>query len=159
MIRFWVRPLTPAHCEALSPHVSEEDRIDLLAADYSPETALEQALSEPGDAWAAGIEEDHILGAFGWTEAGAIWSMWRALTFSERKTLLQAAPRFIRAMVRDAKRPLGNLTYVGNERIIEWLNSTGCFTFLVDRRLTYGNREYVPFVTRPHLLAGTAAHV
>lgn len=146
---YWIHPLRQDHIEALAPHVSEADRLDLLAADYDPETALQQALLEPGEAWAAGSREGHILGAFGWTEAGAVWSMWRPLTRGEQRTILKLTPRLVRALVRDAGGiPLGNVTYVGNTQIIDWLKATNCFTFL-DSEFIWRERAYVPFFVKP----------
>jgi hypothetical protein len=149
-VNYWIRPLRPVHCENLAPHVSEEDRRDLLASDYSPETALQSALQEEGEAWAVGLgtDESHVLGAFGWTTRGAIWSMWRPLTLTERKHLLKLAPRFIEAMSADANRLLGNLVCVENEQIIAWLRATGCIT-LLDTHLTFNERDYVPFIVTP----------
>lgn len=155
---YWVRPLTAAHCEALAPHVSEDDRLDLAASDHSPEVALASGLREPGEAWACGIDEDHILGAFGWTTYGTVWSMWRPLTLGEKKDLLRLAPKFIRAMVADAGgRTLGNIVAADNRNVRDWLNATGCITFL-DTTLTWRDREYVPFIVTPHQ-SGASSHV
>lgn len=144
-----VVPLSPDLCDALAPHVSEEDRLDLIASGYSPQIALYSALLEPGEPWAVLGDGDHVLGAFGWTEAGTIWSMWRPLTIREKATLLKHAPQFIRAMVTDSgDLRLGNVVYEGNEGTIAWLRATKCFTFL-DSPLTYGNRTYVPFIVTP----------
>lgn len=146
-------PLTEEDGNNLAPHVSEAYRLDLAASGNNPVVALEHALEEPGQAWAVLDVEDasHVLGAFGWTEAGSIWSMWRLLTRTESKELLKLAPRFIAALVQDAGRQLGNIVWEGNGEVIRWLEATECFTLLVDRGLTYEDRRFIPFVTKPHL--------
>lgn len=149
MTHFWVERLTPEHCEALAPHVCEEDRRDLVAHDSDPHAALQSALRVPGEAWAAGLAEGgEVLGAFGWTSLGTIWSMWRPLTRCEARDALTWAPHFIQAMVEDAGMRLGNIVWEGNSQTIRWLEATNCFTFL-DKHLTLGNRSYVPFLTKP----------
>ena len=142
-------PLAPGHCADLAPTVCEADRLDLISHGFNPEAALETALGEPGEAWAVGYADGTVLGAFGWTEEGSIWSMWKNLTRGEQKRLLKLTPQVVRAMVEDAKRPLGNVVWEGNKRVISWLRASKCFTFLDTDPYVWEGRPYLPFFVKP----------
>lgn len=140
--------LAAHHCRRLAPEVCEPDRLDLIAHGADPASALESALSCPGEAWAVGYHDGPVLGAFGWTEEGSIWSMWRDLSRGEQKRLLKMTPQVIRAIAEDAQRPLSNVVWEGNRRVIAWLRASKCFTFL-DSRFIWEDRPYIPFFVKP----------
>lgn len=144
----WMKPLAKHHCTRLAPLVCEADRLDLIAHNSDPEAALETALKEPGEAWAVGYHDGPILGAFGWTEAGAVWSVWADLTRGEQRRLLRLTPEVVLAVAQDAKRPLGNVVWEGNTRVLSWLKASKCFTFL-DNHLLWEGRRYIPFFVKP----------
>ncbi|WP_420381678.1 hypothetical protein [Novosphingobium sp.] len=144
----WIAPLAKHHCQLLAPLVCEADRLDLIAHGSDAGAALATALQVPGGAWAAGYHDGPLWGAFGWTEEGSIWSMWRELTRGEQKRLLKLTPEVVRALAEDAGRPLGNVVWEGNSRVISWLKASKCFTFL-DNPFMFEDRPYMPFFVKP----------
>jgi hypothetical protein len=71
------------------------------------------------------------------------------LTRGEQKRLLKLTPQVIRAVVEDAKRPLSNVVWEGNKRVIAWLRASKCFTFLDKQSVIWEGRPYIPFFVKP----------
>jgi hypothetical protein len=134
----------------LGAQVREEDRRECL--DGNPWRALTHATQLGGDCWTAlrNGDPDDILGAYGWTDLGTIWSLWRKLTRAESLSVLTHTPLWVREMLRASGRAyLYNRVYAHNKSALAWLTLSKCFTISTDKELTEAGQVIHYFETRP----------
>lgn len=139
-------PLTEHYCRLLAPRVSEGDRQDCVVHDYDPEAALLAGLN--GGPCCAVLDGLEVIGAFGWTYEGTIWSLWAELSPEQVKWIMRYTAEMVRQIMRDAKRPLMNAVWEGNRHTISWLKRSHCFDFL-DTTLEYQDKVFLPFFVKP----------
>lgn len=137
-------PLTQHHVYSLAPRVRQADAADLWVHGANPHKALTLARQVPGDAWAV-MEGPVCIGAGGWTEAGAIWTLWADLSLSQYRKLSKVIVPWARIIAIRAKRPLGNVYLKGNRTTEHFLKSTGCIDIHHERALHFEGRDWVPF--------------
>lgn len=139
-----LRPLDGDYCRYLGPKLQASDIADLTLHHQCPDEALFSALSIPGQAYCV-RDGDTPIGAGGWTEEGAVWTLWTDLTISQSAALLRCCVPWARIMAIRAERPLHNVFLASNSITASWLEATRCVNILYNRPLTWHGREYIPF--------------
>ena len=129
----------------LGANLAESDRLECLSGD--PMAVLAGATTT-GQAWTA-LDGDRILGAYGYTDEGTIWSLWSELSREESMAVLLHTPLWVRTMLHESGREwLYNFVSVGNEQAIAWLKLSGCFD-VSDRVVTFSGMSARYFRTKP----------
>jgi hypothetical protein len=94
---------------------------------HGPIAALMLGTHKDGKAWTA-LHGDRLLGAFGWTAYGTIWSLWRDLTLGEAREVLRRTPQWVDSMVFQSGRQfLYNYVACDNVAALGWLRRSGSF--------------------------------
>jgi hypothetical protein len=85
----------------------------------------------------AAYRDDRCIGAWGYTPAGVIWSLWAPLSRKES------------AMVKHSTLPrLHNYVHAKNSRALKWLERSGCFSIdTCNPRLIGKGEEFYYFET------------
>ena len=144
----------------LGANLTESDRLECLSGD--PMSVLAGATTT-GQAWTAlrsrdGEDSPHegrILGAYGYTDEGTIWSLWSELSREESMAVLTHTPLWVRTMLHESGREwLYNWVSLANQKAIAWLKLSGCFD-VSDRVVTFSGMSAHYFRTKPkEVLAG-----
>lgn len=118
-------PLTYSDIFQFAPRV----RIgDLKETDGQAVHAMSFALRTKGEKWIVNDGPFNRVGAFGWTENGAIWSLWSDLTLGQAKQVFQETPKWVSHMVEASGRDfLENHVDQDNKMALRWLKASRCF--------------------------------
>jgi integrase len=138
--------LHAADIEDLASRIRETDRLDCAMHECDAGLALLDGLRK-GPCWAV-TWENQTIGALGWTYDGYIWSLWVDLTREQSKAIMARTRHMVRALVRDAARPLGNTVREDNLLTIAWLRASKCFDF-IGGPITHEGHRYLPFFAKP----------
>lgn len=118
-------------CAVLADVIRQED---LLECSGKPFDALLLGMRSGGDCWTCVAQpDDHVayprlLGAFGYTDHGTIWSLWRDLSTRESLAILRHTPLWVRTMLEASGREfLFNFVHVDNHPAVGWLHKSNCF--------------------------------
>ena len=145
-------PLTIQHAASLEPRVRKADRDDLKNHRAGAEYALALALTLPGEAWAIMWAEDNatpvVIGAGGWTEAGAVWTLWADLTLAQSKAMMRMIVPYARILAIRANRPLWNYYGMRNDATEKFLKATRCVDFTGDVSY-FSGRYWNKFMLKP----------
>lgn len=121
------RALTWGLCRQLGKRIRPEDARECELKGYTPEMAMFAGCGTTGEAFAA-MHGETPIGAFGWTEAGRIWSLWANLTLAEAKCVLGQTPKWVSRMVAVSGRTyLDNWVHADNRKALAWLRASRCF--------------------------------
>lgn len=130
-------PLTWECCFTLPLKLRE---IDLKETHGMPVDALAYAKrTDGGKSWEVRTDDHHrtLLGAFGFTGKGTIWSLWADLSLAQAREILDETAPWVDHMVFLSGREfLFNYVDVENRLAIKWLSLSGCFT--IDKLHAYG---------------------
>lgn len=144
-----VEPLTIKAGEELAPTLRHMDRLEVTAHGFTPKDALWFAAMNPSRSWAL-YGPDGIIGAFGYSTLGTIWSLFTLLTPKECVVITKETPRWVKAMVEDSGLPtLANAVATANLQAVRWLKSSGAFTLNEARGYSFGGLNWLPFQTKP----------
>lgn len=136
-----------AHASELCRKLAEADSLEVAAMGRTPENALAYATTIT-NSQAVIDTQGRTCGAFGWTPAGAIWSLWSPLTRPEIRQVIKHTPRLVRQMVEEHGGPLANFIWEGNHMGRHWLKASKCFN--VDSHLKeFGGKAFLYFQTKP----------
>lgn len=135
---------TDASSLALSPAEGAE----CVAVGLSPKIALLMGYLE-GPAWAVErTVSGSLVGCFGYTRTGVIWSLWGSLGRAERAQLAGETIPWVSAMVTAYGGRLSNHVSVDNKVARLWLHKTGCFEWADEPHLVAG-KPFLRFTTKP----------
>lgn len=127
-------PLHWDHCQELALKLPSSEKMECLANGYTIEQALAAGLLF-GMSWAVlrggpTVNLEDPVGAFGYTNQGAIWSLWGPLTFPEQRDILRMSRFWIPHLVELSGRPvLRNAVHQDNTKARAWLEATRCIGF------------------------------
>lgn len=149
-------PLGFTHCSLLAPHLRSGDRVECAVSEMTPLQSLRYGQAS-GPSWAVvegevptdGRSYPHVLGAGGYTHAGALWSYWRDLSARQSRALMKLTPEWMRG-IRDhaGDRQLGNLVWDCNGPALAWLRQSHCFHIDLDKRIVLGKYDFIPFTLK-----------
>jgi len=129
----------------LGANLSDSDRLECLSGD--PMSVLAGATTT-GQAWTA-LSPERILGAYGYTDEGTIWSLWAELSREESMAVLAHTPLWVRTLLHESGREwLYNWVSLANRPAIAWLKMSGCFD-VSDRIVTFSGISAHYFRTKP----------
>lgn len=126
------RPLSWDLIGHLAPRINKDDAGECKVSNLDPLQALSTG-AMVGPAWAVVRQDSGTpVGAFGFTPAGSIWSLWADLTMRESLEVLQGTPEWVHGMaavhhqsVRGER--LHNHVACSNKRALTWLRMSKCF--------------------------------
>lgn len=145
-----VVPLTWELAREFAPTVSIADAVECRRMGMSVEFALMTGIFEATiigcRAYAVVEDEKTVVGAFGTTHHGAIWSLWANLTRAQKLQVLQETPEWVATLKRfyrhHGRPPLGNLVDADNKQALDWIRHTGCFEIAETPDMRYGTPFY-----------------
>ncbi len=122
--------LTFAHCQELAAKMALSDQQECFLNGHSPEVALATATMVGYSRAVIRRRTRGCVGAFGFSPSyGTIWSLWAPLGLAESALVLRESRRWITKLQHMATpdKPLFNFVSADNERVLKWLDATGCF--------------------------------
>lgn len=122
--------LTFAHCQELAAKMSLADQQECLLNGHTPQVALATATMVGYSKAVIRRRTGGCVGAFGYSPSyGTIWSLWAPLGLTESALVLKESRGWIAKMQHKAgtEKALFNYVSAGNERVLKWLDATGCF--------------------------------
>lgn len=122
--------LTFAHCQQLAATMALSDQQECYLNGHSPEVALSTATMVGYSRAVIRRRTRTCVGAFGFSPSyGTIWSLWAPLGLSESALVLRESRGWITKLQQMAEtpKPLFNFVHEDNERVLKWLDATGCF--------------------------------
>lgn len=148
---FGAVPLTEDHIDHLSWQLREGDVVECHLMGMSPREALEQGMNTEGQSFAV-LHEDVPIGAIGWTQEGAVWSLWKDLTALQSRLILRVTPMWFKRFAEEAEVKditLCNYVWDRNLPAIKWLQASRAVDFREDLSEMKDGKRLVPFVVRP----------
>lgn len=144
----YTRPFTAAHARQLAPKIGEVDLKEIRLAGYpDAESALLSGL-KVGPCWGV-LDEGEVLGVFGYSAQGIIWSFWSTLTKRQALTVLRHTRDYVSRMVKRSGKPiLVNAVLRENTPVLRWLEASKCFDLWNDP-----SSPLIYFHTKPELSA------
>lgn len=153
--------LEPGHLDwravfTLGASLRSEDRAECLEGD--PFRMLATADRHGGQAYTAlkwndalnSFTYEDILGAYGWTAEGTIWSVWRNLSREESLSVLVHTPLWVRGLVVASEWAfLHNHVSSTNLPALAWLKASKCFDFTPEEDLVVDEVVFHRFQTKP----------
>jgi hypothetical protein len=129
--------LTFAHCQELAAKMALVDQQECLMHGHSPMAALATATMVGYSRAVIRRRTRGCVGAFGFSPTyGTIWSLWAPLGVAESALVLKESRGWITKMrhlaAADVSAPLFNHVSADNERVLKWLDATGCFALDLD---------------------------
>jgi hypothetical protein len=153
-VAFGAVPLTATHVHALVDKIREGDDTECRLMGMSPLEALETGRHSDGECYAV-LHDDVPIGAIGWTQEGAVWSLWTELTALQSRLILRVTPqwfkRFSEAAEEAGLAALCNYVWDRNLPAIKWLKASGAVDFREDLSEVKDGKRLVPFVVRPSM--------
>jgi hypothetical protein len=151
---FGAVPLTPNHINQLFWRLREGDQVECHLMGMSPREALEKGMDDEGEAYAV-LHEGEPIGAIGWTQEGAVWSLWTELTALQSRLILRVTPQWFRRFSEAAEEAglsaLCNYVWDRNLPAIKWLKASRAVDFREDLSEVKDGKRLVPFVVRPSM--------
>lgn len=129
--------LSFAHCQELAAKMAPHDQQECLSNGHSPLVALTTATMVGYSKAVIRRRTGGCVGAFGYSPSyGTIWSLWAPLGLAESALVLKESRRWIEKMQHKAgtEKALFNYVSSDNERVLKWLDATGCFKVDPDSR-------------------------
>lgn len=156
MLQLEPKALTWAYACELAPVIR---KADLLECRNDPLGMFVYGMHS-GDAWTCWhVNEDwrppveKLMGAYGYTDEGTIWALFRDLSLIESMAVLRHTRLWVRSLLAQSRQPwLYNFVHVDNEAAVGWLVATGCFDIQWRVERLEGTPAYY-FRTRPELAA------
>lgn len=145
------------YVKRLAPFIRRSDVVECAVNGNTPEESMLWALEAGrGRSWVV-LDEGCPIGAYGWTQHGAIWSLWADLLPDQAKDVARNTAGYIRAVVANWERsgqmpqfnvPLRNAVWEDNRHALAWLRASHCFNIKVDEPILIGHRRFIPFETK-----------
>lgn len=151
----WTREaLDWRHIKQFDKVIRKGDLIECLSNDMSVQDSLEfAAFRGGGEAWAVLDAGNQVIGVYGWTLAGAVWSYWKDLNPQETRELMSLTGSYVWEMVKNATQQglsfLANYVWEDNLPAVVWLRASHCFSLDLDHRYDIGNKRFIAFKTKP----------
>jgi hypothetical protein len=152
--REWRRePLTWSSAKRFERVIRASDKVECYANGSAPLNSLLWAIDH-GPCWAAFEGESQVpVGAWGWTDRGAVWSYWRELDRVQSRELLRQTPGMVLEMLEQSATAgwlrLGNFVWEDNTAALGWLRASKCFDISLDSDIILSNKRFHHFLTKP----------
>lgn len=133
------------HIWQLAPNIREHDLADMKTEGMTAEDALFYGHAS-GRSWGV-VWEDRCIGAGGFTDEGAIWSLWADLTPEQSRWVLSQAS-FWAQIIREKAGPnkwLWNVYLQGNRLSETFLRATHCVNIDKEHPIEHEGRVFIPF--------------
>lgn len=150
---FGAVPLTEDHIDHLAWQLREGDVVECHLAGQTPREALEQGMNSEGEAYCV-LYQDVPIGAIGYTQEGAVWSLWTELNAITSRLILRVTPKWFRKFAEEAeKRDIILCNYVWDKNLpaLKWLQASRAVDFREDLSEVKDGKRLVPFVVRPSM--------
>lgn len=141
------RPLTTAAALVLGSKLRCDDQREVVLMGGDPTTAISTGLLT--SELSRGIYDgNEIIGAFGYTSTGVVWSLYADLTPAQSRSILFQAPGWIGRMRRTHGQPLWNYVPADHKKTIRWLKATGCIDFPPLPPMNFNGVPHLKFTTK-----------
>lgn len=139
----WSAPFSAADAEELAPHVCAADCEEIAEAGYADPLACLLDGIQQGPCFGA-WDGNTIIGVYGYTRGGLIWSFWRDLTRAQARAVFRFTRPMVAEMVAKSGHPfLYNVVLRSHTKAVAWLKRCGCFEVR-----DVGDFAFIPFATK-----------